>query len=239
MARVLLNLQDKGGVGKSTLVRASAETVPDAALIEVDASRRLLELGERAQFFPMRADRAAIERTGGRASRAEFDPVIDAMTRATRPTIIDVGANTANSLASLIGELAPDLKEAGVSLGVLVIVTAEPGALAEASKLMALVKPWAAARFVVENRLRGPVDPKVLARLADKAVVTNLDEHIMEPEAVELLGAGGLAPIPQLDPLKLNARHGLSLGARIRRDLTRFRLDAMRAVEPAATWLVG
>jgi hypothetical protein len=161
------------------------------------------------------------------------------MTQASLPTIVDVGANTSGSLLALLGDLAPDLREAGVELGVLVLVTAEPGALAEAPKLMALAKPWAAARFLVENRLRGEVEPKQLARMADKAVVTVLPEQNMEPEAVELLGAGGLASVPQLDAGKLNARHGLALGARIRRDLTRFRLEAMQAVEPAATWLVG
>ena len=239
MPRILLVVQDKGGVGKSVAVRALAEAVPDAPVIEIDASQRLLELGERVRFFPMRATREAIERTGGRAARSEFDRVVDAMTSATLPTVVDVGANTSGSLLALLADLAPDLKESGVDVGVLVLLTAEPGALAEAPKLMALAKPWAAARFVIENRLRGEVDPKQLTRIADKATVSTFSEQNMEPEAVELLGAGGLASIPQLDPTKLNAKHGLSLGARVRRDLTRFRLEAMQAVEPAATWLVG
>lgn len=239
MPRILLVVQDKGGVGKSVTARALAEAVPDAPVIEIDASQRLLELGERVQFFPMRATREDIERTGGRAARSEFDRVIDAMTSATLPTIVDVGANTSGSLLTLLGHLAPDLTDAGVSFGVLVLLTAEPGALAEAPKLMALAKPWAAARFLIENRLRGEVEQKQLARIADKATVSVFPEQNMEPEAVELLGAGGLASIPQLDPSKLIAKHGLSLGARIRRDLTRFRLEAMQAVEPAATWLVA
>lgn len=239
MPRILPIVQDKGGSGKSVVVRALAEAVPDAAVIEIDASMRLLELGERVRFFPTRADRAAIERTGGQAARAEFDPVVDALAAVRQPTIVDVGANTATSLLTLLGELAPDLKAAGVELGVLVVATAEPGALAEVPRVMALAKPWAAARFLVENQLRGPVDPKVLARLADKANMTCLAEQVMEPKAVEILAAGGFASVPRLDPAKLNTQHGLALGSRIRRDLTRFRAEAMRAVEPAASWLVG
>lgn len=239
MPRTLLVVQEKGGVGKSVCARALAEAVPEAPLIEIDASQRLLELKDRVRFFAMRADRAAIERTGGRAARAEFDPVIDAMTSSTLPTIVDVGANTSGSLLALLADLATDLGEAGVELGVLVVVTAEPGALAEAPKLMTLAKPWARARFLVENRLHGAIESKTLTRIADGAIVTHLAEQVMEEKAVELLQAGGLASIPKLDAGKLSARHGLALAARLRRDLTRFRLEAMQAVEPAASWLVG
>lgn len=239
MPRILLVVQDKGGVGKSVCARALAEAVPDAPVIEIDASQRLLELGDRVSFFPMRATREEIERTGGRAARSEFDPIVDAMTRTSLPTIVDVGANTSGSLLSLLADLAPDLKSASVEVGVLVLVTAEPGALAEAPKLMARAKPFAAARFLVENRLRGEVDAKPLAKIADGAIVTHFAEQVMEEKAAELLQAGGLASIPRLDAAKLNERHGLALGARIRRDLTRIRLEAMQAVEPAATWLVG
>ena len=76
MSRILFVSQEKGGVGKSVLARALAEAIPDAPVLEIDSSPRLLELGDRVKFFPMRADRAAIERTGGRVSRAEFDAVI-------------------------------------------------------------------------------------------------------------------------------------------------------------------
>jgi hypothetical protein len=239
MTRALLVVQDKGGVGKSILSRALAEAVPDAPLVEIDASSRLVELGDRVQHFSMRADRSAIERSGGRAARAEFDPVVDALASATLPTIVDVGANTSGNLLVVLAELAADLGEGGVELGVLVVATAEPGALAEASKLMALAKPWARARFLVENRLRGAIDAKAVARIADGATMTRLEEHVMEERAVELLQAGGLASIPKLDAAKLNARHGVARGGRVRRDLTRFRLEAMRAVEPAANWLVA
>ena len=123
--------QEKGGVGKSVIARALAEAVDGAPIIEIDASPRLIELADRVAFFPMRADRAAIERTGGRASRAEFDAVIDAIAKASAPTIVDVGANTSASLLATLADVASDLKQAGVEMGVLVVVTAEPGALAE------------------------------------------------------------------------------------------------------------
>ncbi|MCE4225955.1 hypothetical protein HCU64_19575 [Methylobacterium sp. C25] len=239
MPRMLLVVQDKGGVGKSLVARALAEAVPDSPVIEIDASQRLLELGERVSFFSMRAAREEIERTGGRAARSEFDPIVNAMTRARLPTIVDVGANTSGSLLTLLADLGPDLNAAGVAVGILVLVTAEPGALAEAPKLMVRAKPFATARFLIENRLRGEVEAKLLARIADGAAVTHLAEQVMEERAAELLQAGGLASIPRLDAAKLNEKHGLALGARILRDLTRIRLEAMQAVEPAATWLVG
>ncbi|MBA4224156.1 MAG: hypothetical protein C0458_25790 [Methylobacterium sp.] len=239
MARILLVTQDKGGVGKSLISRALAEAAPEAPVIEVDASRRLVELEDRVTFFPMRADRAAIEKSGGRAARAEFDGLITGMTQASLPTIVDVGANTSGSLLALLAELAPDLKAAGVEIGIVVIATAEAGALAEAPRLMQLAKPFASARFLIENRLRGEVDGKVIGKIADGAAVTALAEHVMEEQAVALYQAGGLASIPRLDAGKLNDKHGLALGSRIRRDLARFRLEAMEAVRPAAEWLVG
>ena len=239
MSRILLVVQDKGGVGKSIVARALAEAIPEAPLIEVDAAQRLIELRDRVRFFPMRADRAAIERTGGRAARSEFDPVITAMTAATLPTVADIGANTSASLLALLADLAPDLTDAGVMIGVLVLVTAEPGALAEAPRLLKLAEPFASVRFVVENRLRGEVDAKTMAKIAGGVTVTALAEQVMEEKAVEILQAGGLASIPNLDAAKLNDRHGLALGSRIRRDLTRFRAEAMAAVKPAAEWLVG
>lgn len=238
MARILLVTQEKGGVGKSLISRALAEAVPEAPVIEVDASRRLVELEGRAAFFPMRADRAAIEKSGGRAARAEFDGLITAMTQASLPTIVDVGANTSASLLALLADLAPDLNEARVEIGIVVIATAEAGALAEAPRLMQIAKPFASARFLIENRVRGEVDGKVLGKIADGATLTALAEHVMEEQAVALYQAGGLASIPKLDAGKLNDRHGLALGSRIRRDLARFRLEAMEAVRPAAEWLV-
>lgn len=240
MPRILLVTQEKGGVGKSIIARALAEMVPDAPVIEIDASQRLIELKSRVTFFSMRADFAEIERTGGKASRAEFDGVFDAMMKATLPTIVDVGANTSGSLLSAMGaDIAVALAKEGVEIGVLVIVTSERGALAEAPKLLSLAAPFAKQRFVVENRLRGEVDPKMLADIADGAVVTVLPFQGMEDGADEILQAGGFVSVQKLDQAKLIQKFGVGPATRIGRDLTRFRLDAMEAVKPAALWLVS
>ena len=122
MPRILLVVQDKGGVGKSLATRALAEAVFEAPVIEVDASRRLLELEKRVTFFPMRADRAAIDLSGGKAARAEFDGVITAMQKATMPTIVDVGANTSTSLLSVLNQLTNALVAMKIEIGVLVLL---------------------------------------------------------------------------------------------------------------------
>lgn len=239
MVRSLLVTQDKGGVGKSLVVRALAEALPEAPVIEIDSSQRLVELEKRTTFFPMRADRSEIDRTGGRAARAEFDKVIDALASATEPTIVDVGANTGQSLLSILRDVAPDLQSEGVEIGVLVVVTQEPGALAEAPKLMKLAEPWSAARFVLENRLRGPVDPKQMKSLATGASASVLEGHTLEDAANTILQDLGLAAIPNLDAAALKAEYGLALSARIRRDLTTLRANAMEAVRGPAEWLAG
>jgi hypothetical protein len=247
VARILLVGQDKGGVGKSTAVRALAEAVPGARLIEIDSSHRLLEfdIGEptperrRVSYFPMRADREAIERTGGKAARAEFDEVISAFERTTDPTIVDVGANTSSSLFTLLAGLAPDLNAAGLQLGVLVVATAEPAAIAEAARLVDLARPWAAALFVLENQMRGAVDPRRLNDVAQNGLVSSFSEQAMEAVAVDILQGRGLRDIPNLEPAQLNKTYGVALGSRIRRDLTRFRLEAMEAVRAPANWVVG
>jgi hypothetical protein len=246
MTRILLVGQDKGGSGKSTAVRALAEAIPNVDLIEVDIAQRLIEFDagkpkaekHQVRFFPMRADRQEIEKSGGKAARAEFDGVVDALASAKAPTVVDIGANTSASLFSLLAELAPHFGAAGIEIGVLIVVTAEPGALSEAPKLISLAKPWASSMFLLENRMRGDVDPKQLTKIAQDATISSFDEQVMEPKAVEILQDRGMRDIPNIDQATLTKLHGLALGARIQRDLARFRLGAMEAVKPAALWLI-
>jgi hypothetical protein len=239
MTRVLGIVQDKGGVGKTVICRGLAEVVPGAPVIEIDSSPRLLELGKRVTFFQTRADREAIELSGGGASRAEFDQVIDAIASATLPTVIDVGANTGVSLLTVIAGLREDFAAAGIEFGVLAVTTAEPGALAEVPKLLSVAAQWAAARFVIENRVQGEVDPKMLLKIAAGATVSCLMNQVMDEKAAAILQAGGLASVAKLDAKALNDKFGVAQGSRIRRDLTRVRLEVMQAVRPAAEWLVA
>lgn len=236
MPRILFSSQEKGGVGKTTIVRALAEALEGAPIIEIDASHRLLELAGRVSFFQMRADREAIERTGGRAARAEFDPVLDALSSATLPTIIDVGANTSVSLFTMLADVAPEL---AAEFAVCVVVTNEPGAMVETPKLLELSKPWTTARFVIENRLHGNIDRDWLKGSTGDATVTSLDAQVLEEGAEDYLQSGGLAMVDRLNPKKLREAHGIGPAIRIQRDLAKFRLEAMRAVRPAAEWLVG
>jgi hypothetical protein len=87
--------------------------------------------------------------------------------------------------------------------------------------------------------MRGFVDPKQLAAIGQGATVSAFDEQIMEPKAVEILQDRGLRDIPNIDSATLTKFHGLALGARVRRDLNRFRADAMESVHSAANWLAG
>jgi hypothetical protein len=208
-------------------------------VIEIDSSPRMIELGKRVQFFQMRADRDEIERTGGAVSRAEFDQVINAIASATLPTIVDIGANTGSSLLAVIAGLTDDFSAARVEFGLLVVTTAEPGALAEVPKLLSIAAPWTTARFLIENRIHGDIDPKTLSKLASAATVTCLMYQVMDEKAAAILQAGGLASIARLDANALNAKFGIAQGSRIRRDLTRTRLEVMQAVRLAAEWLVA
>ncbi len=247
MARVLIVAQDKGGVGKSTAVRAVAEAVPGIGIIELDADPRLLEFDagkskkdlRQVRFFPMRAEREEIDRTRGRAAREEFDGVVQALSEAAEPTILDVGANTAISFFTVLGQVASLLKDSGVEIGVLVVLTAEPAAIAGTPRLLGLAEPWATVRFVLENRMRGAVEARRLASIAEGATLSAFDEQAMEEVAVELVNARGLRDIPRLDRGELTRQHGVARGARIASDLARFRLEAMRAIQPCAEWVVG
>lgn len=239
MTRILLIAQEKGGVGKSLMTRGVAEAATGTAVIEIDSTHRLLELVDRVSFFPMRVERSEIERTGGQAARAEFDAVIDALGATDRATIVDIGANTSRALLTVLLEIKADLQEASIELGLLVVVTAEPGALAEAPKLLDLGRALGAKCFVVENQLHGEIAKVDLKKVAGNATLSTLREHRMDDQAVTVLQGTGLAQIPHLDPAKLNQAHGLARGSRIRRDLAALRADTMEAVRPAAEWLVG
>jgi hypothetical protein len=63
--------------------------------------------------------------------------------------------------------------------------------------------------------------------------------QVMDEKAAAILQAGGLASIAKLDAKALSDKFGVAQGSRIRRDLTRVRLEVMQAVRPAAEWLVG
>ncbi|MGJ3263411.1 MAG: hypothetical protein ACFE0R_09260 [Salinarimonas sp.] len=240
MPRLIIVAQDKGGSGKSLMSRALAEAVPDAPIIEIESEHRLMELGSvRVTHCPMRASHEDIQRSGGRASRSEFDLAIDAMAAATLPTIVDVGANTAKYLFPVLAGLTDDLTEADITIGVLFVVTSEAPAIANIASLAPPAKRFAAAQFLVENRFHKPVDREELAGLVGKAKLSVLERVDLVEEAVAIYAAGGLACVPQLDGSALKAEHGFMKGARVRSDLTELRLKAMQAVEPAATWLVS
>lgn len=237
--RLVLFIQEKGGVGKSILARGVIECIPDSRILEIDSSHRLLEYGDRVLYFPMRTSRREIERTGGRAARAEFDAVIDAIGSLTGSAVADVGANTGAAILTALADVAPMFSDLGIEIAVVVVTTAEPGALAEVPTLLSLAQPWAAKTWVVENRMRGAVEPKVLEKVAGRTPILSLDELALDDEAASILQGGGLASVPKLDIEKLKERYGVARAVRIRRDLTHFRLTAMKAVEPIAQWAVG
>lgn len=241
MPRILLVAQDKGGSGKTVLVRALAECLPSAHLIEIEANRRLVELEDRVGFFPVRAERGEINRTGGAAARAEFDGPLNAIAAAQGPVIVDVGANTAGSLLPLIGEAQARYARRGVEFGLLVVLTSEPGALANAPVLLDLAKPFTAARFAVENQIEGPVDPKALKAFKD-VTLSRLEKLSLDERANDLLQKGGLHFIGEdltAAEDSLTDRFGFAEAGRIVEDLTRFRAKAMQAAGPAARWLEG
>lgn len=87
--------------------------------------------------------------------------------------------------------------------------------------------------------MHGAVDANWLKKSGDGAKLSSFDQQLLEEGADEYLQAGGLCLIGKLDPAKLRDKHGLGAASRIRKDLERFRLEAMQAVRPAAEWLVG
>lgn len=247
MPRILFISQEVGGVGKSTLVRGVAEAVPDAPIFEIESTPRILEYDhgnkkqqKRVTYFPVRADRASIEATGGQSARQEFDGLINAMIRVKLPHAVDLGANTASSLlGSFDEELVAGFSRAGIEFGILVVLTADPAAVSEAAKLLASAKRWAKARFAVENRIRGNVDPELLKQVTDGVSVTTLAKWAFEAPTIGFLQAMGLKAIPQLTSADFEAEHGFNQARRMINDLKGFRLAVMEAVLPAATWLAS
>lgn len=247
MPRILLVGQETGGVGKSTATRGIAEAVPDAPIIEIESTQRILEYDhgkpkgpKRVSHFPVRADRVSIDRTGGQAARAEFDGPINAMIGAELPTIIDVGANTAISLlASFDDEFIAGLAETEIEMAFVVVITADAAALTDGAKLLASSKRWAKARFVIENKLRGDIDPSMLKRVADGAQITVLPKFEFEPRTLGFLQATGLYAIPQLKTSDFQKEHGFNEARRMVSDLKSFRYAVMEAVRPAAIWLAS
>ena len=128
----------------------------------------------------------------------------------------------------------PELKSANIEIGVLIVVTAEPGALSEASKLSKLATPWADAMFLLENRMRGVVDAKQLSTIANGAVITAFDEQIMEAKAVEIFQDRGLRDIANIEPASLTQLHGLALDRRDPPDRGGNRRDFVRGRFPFA-----
>ena len=231
--------QEKGGVGKTTGVQAMADAVPHAAVFELETSHRLLALGDRVTHFPARVDHQEVERTGGLAQREAFDALINAIATSPSSVIVDIGANTSTAAFQAIGEVAPMLTELGLQIGVVIVATADPAAIAAAGQLMEIIRPWAVQRFLLENQLYGPIPHRQLREIGDGTTITTLAHHALDPEAQSIVNAGGFSSIPLLDPSVLNQKFGLMRGLRIRRDLHKFRLAAMRAIEPAAVWLVS
>lgn len=247
MPRILLVAQETGGIGKSTVTRGLAEAVPDAAILEIESVPRLTEFKPAradnepgsVRHFPMRATRAAIEASGGKAARAEFDPVLNALFAATVPSIVDIGANSSASLLGILADEAASLRKDGIELGLVVVVAAEAGALADAGKLLQDARAWAGARFVVANAVRGGIEPGILKRVAGDASVNHLRGFELEDETREILAAGQLRGVARLDRTSLAKSKSPAQAGRMLRDLTAFRLAVMQAVEPAALWLVG
>lgn len=241
-SRILLVGQDKGGSGKTVLVRALAECLPGARVIEIEASRRLVEIEDRVDFFAVRADRGAIDKSGGLAARSEFDGPLNAMASVSGPMIVDIGANAAASLLPLIAGAKGRFERRGIGFGLLVVATSEPGALASTASLLALGRPVADALFVVENEVEGAIDPKIVKGWGKDVTPSRLPKLVLDERANALLQRGGLKFIGEdLGAAEANLveTYGFAEAGRIIDDLTGFRLQAMQAASSAARWLEG
>lgn len=245
-ARLLFVVQETGGVGKSTVARALAEAVENAPVYEIESSARLLELGDRVQHFPIRADAAELMKSGGEAAMVEFNPAINALVRETRPAIVDIGANGAAPFLAAVGRAAGLFARRGRGLGLLVVAAAPESAYDSLEVLTALAQPWAARQFVVANEYRDTVDLTRVRQIAPLASVSRLPRFSFAAGVRPVVDPLGLALIPQLDEEALAERlrdkrgaPDYALAATTVGVLAEFRLEAMRAVREAAEWLIG
>lgn len=238
MSRIVLVGQEVGGVGKSTLIRSLATMIPDAAVVELESVPRLIDLGDRVVHFPVRADRAEIEATGGEAAQAEFDAIADHLIGETRPTLVDIGANASKAIFGHLQPLAKSFARAEREVALVTVVVNDAAAIAEAWQIRALAADWVVRTFIVENRLRGPVDPVDLEKLTEGTTVTSFRSHALATEAKKLLQSLGLAAASRLDEEALEREYGPSSALRILRQIASFRADAMDAVKHAAAWVI-
>ena len=239
MRRMIFTVNDTGGVGKSTVTRALAETAPAATIFEIEVGRRLLELGDRVQHFEARATLADINATAGRAARAELYPVIDAIAAIKGPGISDIGANTGATVIATLSNNALAFAEIGIELGFVIVATSDPSSIANARAHAAAISGFAAAKFLVQNKIeRGSTSPKLVG-LGRDFVTTHLEDAALREEGKAILDAVGLKGIADISGPKLREKYGFGVGGELHLELTRLRYEAMRAVEPAAIWLTG
>lgn len=246
MSRILFVTQEAGGVGKSTAARALAEAVPDAPVYEVESTKRLIEIGDRVEHFPIRAARADVVASGGEAALSEYDEVINGLIAETRPAIVDIGANGAEAVLASIGRMAATFGRRKRDLGVLVVVASDESAYASADKLLTLSKSWATKQFVLANDVRGVVDQRRVAALAEGATITTLPLFNIPRQVRPMVEPLGFALVPQVDEEELakqfadrKGNPNWTLAASVTDILRTFRLEAMRAVRPAAEWVIG
>ena len=247
MRRVLLVGQDKGGSGKSLVVRALAESVVTARIVELEDEKRLIELDDRIDFFPVRADRSEIDRTSGAAARSEYDAVLDLIARkpaegapSPEPLIVDIGANASRSFLPEIASRAAQYGRIGVEFAMLTVITAEPGAASSAPVVLDLARPFANPLFAIENQIEGAVDAKVMKALGKDVILSRLPHLTLDPKANGLLQKGGLRFIAERlggAEDNLSERFGFAAAGRMIQDLTAFRAKAMQAVAAMAEWL--
>ena len=131
------------------------------------------------------------------------------------------------------------MTDKGIEIGLLIVMTAEPGALAEAVWLRELCDDKQIPVFVVENRIGGEVSTVQSASIAKGDSVGVLENQALRSEAAKFLVARGMRHIPRMNAGVFEKEHGLAAGRRIYLSLVRFRVEAMEAVAPAARWLTG